>query len=65
MTDEQLVLAMEVAAVWDRVPRFKEQRIRTARSALVERGLVRMAGYYRLTSSGRRAQVWEVIPDAE
>lgn len=60
MTDGQLVLAMDVAAIWDRVPRFTEQRIRTARKALVERGEVRMAGYYRLTASGRRAQVWEV-----
>lgn len=60
MTDEQLVLAMEVAAAWDRVPAFTQQRIRTARASLVKRGLVRMAGYYRLTATRRRAQVWEV-----
>lgn len=60
MTDQELVGQMEVAHVWDRVPMFTEQRIRTARAALTEQGLVEFTGYYRLTVSGRRARVWTV-----
>jgi len=58
MTDEELVGQMEVAAAWDRVPLFTAQRIRTARSALVERGLVEHTGAHRPTVTGRRARVW-------
>ena len=39
---------------------FTPQRLRTARAALVERGLVEESGIYRLTSHGRRAIVWRV-----
>jgi hypothetical protein len=60
MTDEQLVLAMEVAHEWDRVPLFTEQRIRTARAALVKFGLAEYAGYRRVNTRGRRMRVWQV-----
>lgn len=39
---------------------FTPQRLRTARAALVERGLVEESGIYRLTPHGRRAIVWSV-----
>lgn len=39
---------------------FTPQRLRTARAALVERGLVEESGIYRLTSHNRRAIVWQV-----
>ena len=37
---------------------FTPQRLRTARAALVERGLVGESGTYRLTAYNRRAIVW-------
>ena len=37
---------------------FTPQRLRTARAALVERGIVQKSGIYRLTGHGRRAIVW-------
>jgi len=40
---------------------FTPQRLRTARAALVERGLVEESGIYRLTSHNRRAIVWQVV----
>lgn len=39
---------------------FTPQRLRTARAALVERGLVEESGIYRLTPHNRRAIVWQV-----
>ena len=39
---------------------WSPSRVRTAVSELVERGLVKFTGIYRLTPSGRRAQVWAV-----
>lgn len=39
---------------------FTPQRLRTARAALVERGLVEQSGIYRLTAHNRRAVVWQV-----
>ncbi len=39
---------------------YTGQRIRTARASLVDRGLVRDAGYFHLTRRGRRTVVWEV-----
>jgi len=39
---------------------FTPQRLRTARAALVERGLVEESGIHRLTSHNRRAIVWQV-----
>lgn len=52
--DHQLVSVARVK----RAP-FSDQRIRSARAELVELGrLVLVEGEYRMTSSGRRAQVW-------
>ena len=39
---------------------YTEQRIRTARKALTDRGLVEFTGYHHLTTRGRRTQVWQV-----
>lgn len=39
---------------------FTPQRLRTARAALVERGLVEESGIYRLTAHNRRAIVWTI-----
>ena len=39
---------------------YTPQRLRTARAELVEAGLVRASGIYRLTPTGYRAQVWQV-----
>lgn len=39
---------------------WSPSRVRTAVHELVERGLVEFAGIYRVTPSGRRAQVWAV-----
>lgn len=38
---------------------YSEQRLRSARSELVEAGLVEFSGIYRLTPSGRKARVWQ------
>lgn len=38
---------------------FTEQRLRSARAALVEMGLVEFSGFYRLTANNRRARVWQ------
>jgi len=40
---------------------FTPQRLRTARAALVDRGLVEQSGIYRLTAHRRRAIVWSVV----
>ena len=48
------------AAASDRGERYTVQRLRTARAALVERGLVEESGIYRLTPHNRRAVVWAV-----
>lgn len=61
MTDEGLVGNMIFDAALGIVPLFTPQRIRTARHALVERGLVEFAGFYRLTATGRRARVWDAV----
>lgn len=42
------------------VPLYSPSRLRTARSALVNEGLVEFTGMYHLTDSGRRARVWQV-----
>lgn len=39
---------------------YTGQRLRTARAALVEKGLVEKSGIYRLTVNGRRSIVWAV-----
>ena len=40
---------------------FTPQRLRTARAALAERGLVEPSGMYRLTAHNRRAVVWSAV----
>lgn len=51
----------EIAAVaLGRGSQFTGQRLRTARAALVERGLVEATGVYRMTMYRRRAQVWQL-----
>jgi hypothetical protein len=39
---------------------FTPQRLRTARHELTEMGLTEATGYFRLTASGRKANVWQV-----
>jgi hypothetical protein len=39
---------------------FTGQRLRTARKALVRKGLVEASGLYRLTENNRRAIVWQL-----
>lgn len=46
-----------------RIHTFTGQRVRTARAALVGRGLVEATGFYRLTPTGRRAQVWALVDE--
>lgn len=45
--------------------KFSPQRLRSARAELVEQGVIEFAGIYRLTDSGRRARVWQVVPRPE
>lgn len=42
------------------VGQWSPSRVRTAVHELVERGLVEFVGYYRMTPSGRKAQVWSI-----
>jgi hypothetical protein len=39
---------------------FTPQRLRTARHELTEIGMIEATGYFRLTPSGRKANVWQV-----
>lgn len=43
------------------VPRQSESGVRTRRSELTKKGLVRPSGEYRTTGSGRRAIIWEAV----
>lgn len=52
-------LADHELVTWDDT--FTPQRMRSARSELVELGKVEDTGIYRLTPAGRRAKVWQVI----
>lgn len=58
MHDELLVTHIQAAAVFNDTPKYTEQRIRTARSTLVEKGLVINTGTKTLTSHNRRTTVW-------
>lgn len=44
---------------------FSPQRLRSARSELVELGEVEATGEFCKTASGRRAHIWRVIPRKE
>lgn len=53
----------EIVAKHERLfvpPTYSPQRLRSARSELVEAGRVEFADEYRLTPSGRRARVWRL-----
>lgn len=54
-----------VAMAAQYTPAFTPQRLRSARAELVELGLVEALGIYRLTASGRRANVWQVAARAD
>jgi len=54
MTDERLV------ALLSHTP-FTEQRLRTAREALVKKGLAKFTERWGQTSRGRRARIWAAI----
>ena len=54
LADHDLVLLAKACGV-----KFTEQRLRTARAALVGMGLVEESGIYRMTANNRRAIVWQ------
>ena len=61
MCDHQIVVDAEKwARAFRDAPRWSASRIRTARHELTVDGVVKFAGEYRSTPSGRRAQVWAV-----
>jgi len=45
----------------ERIKDYSPSRVRTARSELVEMGMVEFTGFYRLTAGNRRTQVWQVV----
>jgi len=45
----------------ERIADYSPSRIRTARSELVDMGMVEFTGFYRLTAGNRRTQVWQVV----
>jgi len=61
MTDEQIHEEISSYVVGYRNPKATATRHRTARAQLVEKGLVRDSGEKDLTSTGRRAVLWEVV----
>ena len=61
LADHELVAKhAEVQALVGEPVTYTPQRLRTARAELTESGLVEFTGMYRLTHTGRRAQVWAV-----
>lgn len=65
LADHELVLAVQSDATWNGGRMYSPSRIRTARSELVERGLVEDAGFTRKTVSGLDAIVWRAVDDEE
>lgn len=65
LADHELVLAIQADATWNGGRMYSPSRIRTARSELVELGLVEEAGYTRKTVSGLDAMVWRAVDDEE
>ena len=59
LTDEQLVDAF--ASDWATPIQQSPSGVRTRRSELARKGLVRATGTLRVTRSGRKAQVWEAV----
>lgn len=60
-SDHELVDAADLLnARLPETPRFSPSRLRTARHELARDGVVTDTGYFHLTGSGRRAQVWQV-----
>lgn len=64
LADHELVERCEAEfAAFPNNPRWSASRIRTARAELVDQGRVMFAGYFHLTPSGRRAQVWATVTE--
>lgn len=59
--DHELVIAAQEAWWRGELPQVSGQRVRTSRKYLELAGMVRATGYFHLTESKRRAQVWEVV----
>ena len=59
LTDGELGREYRVEFAYGKVPRQSESGLRTRRSELVRRGLVRWTGELRKLESGRMARVWE------
>ena len=64
MADHELV-NLQQQGLWGQTPwgKFSAQRLRSARAELVELGRVEFSGLYDVTDSGRKARVWQVVPD--
>lgn len=60
MADHELVTAVQADAEWGKTRIYSPSRIRSARSELAEKGLVRKANFTRPTISNLPADVWEV-----
>ena len=60
LTDEEIELRAANAGI-----RQSVSGLRTRRSELVRLNLVRDSGKTKMLASGRRAIVWEVVPDSE
>jgi hypothetical protein len=61
MTDTEIINAYRDLEDFGDVPRASESGIRSRRADLVEKGLVEPTGEYRLSSSGRRCNVWRLV----
>lgn len=62
LADHELVAAHSTSmARFGSEPLYSPSRLRSARAELVEAGKVEFSGIYRLTPSGRRTQVWQVV----
>jgi hypothetical protein len=60
LADHELVARHHWEVVGTLLPKYTEQRLRTARAELVESGFVQFTGEYRMTASNRRTQVWSL-----
>lgn len=61
MADHELVTAVQSDAEWNRTRMYSPSRIRSARSELAEKSLVRKANFTRPTLANHPADVWEVV----
>lgn len=66
MADHELVAFHEDDSMGQRAfGRFSPQRLRSARSELVDLGEVEATGEFCMTPSGRRAHIWRTVPREE